>query len=159
MSGRRARRFLLEPQRRVPPPAEPSEFDVANAKAARRRARSVLAACRDLIRAVEDLEPMDRLGLLPDAAERFSAAADDLREQAGKLRHTLDDVTANYRVDAPLIPQPGLSGNTALNIEQTPLSTDEKIRRHFDQQLAAAVPDDRPKPGQHLKLGNRGSTS
>ncbi|OZF00819.1 hypothetical protein CH300_19955 [Rhodococcus sp. 15-1154-1] len=156
MSGRRSRRFLLDPEKRVKDDtAKPSEFDVNNAKAARRRARAVLGGCRDLIRAVEDIDAMDRHGLLPDAAERFSAAAEDLRELCGRLRHTLDDVTRDYRMETG----PQLSGNVALGAidpATDPLAAmHSQLRPAHGGRTTEIVGDGMPKPGQHLKLGQR----
>ncbi|WP_143545768.1 hypothetical protein [Rhodococcus sp. 14-2470-1a] len=157
-AGRRRRRFLLEPERRTPDGVAADAAAVEKAKLARRRARSVLHGCRDLIRAVEDLESMDRLGLLPDATERFSAAAEDLREAVGKLNVALDDVNGVTMNPEAWSMDAYLAAVSKMPTFENPLLTDDSVhtkRVHLDAEVHAspALNAYVPKPGEHLRLG------
>ncbi|WP_143545183.1 MULTISPECIES: hypothetical protein [unclassified Rhodococcus (in: high G+C Gram-positive bacteria)] len=145
----------------------------------RQRAREVRDAARlatlwmrDAIRAIEDLDYVDRVGFLAEGVDRLDAVAAELDQRLERLQTSLravldmaDDVSprvgwskladVNVRPLDPLV----IAANTAH--EMSPMARDAAARRNVERITervnnlygndALRTEPDVPKPGQHLK--------
>lgn len=184
-------RFLLSPDKRRHRPFRPEasqvqpemQDEMARRDDERQRAQDVRDAARlatlwmrDAIRAIEDLDYVDRVGFLSEGADRLDAVAAELDQRIERLQtalrtvlDTADDLSPRVgwsklaNVDVLPLEPLKIAANAAH--EMPPMERGESARRkifevtqHVNQALghlsgndALRATFDVPKPGQHLK--------
>ncbi|OZD74859.1 hypothetical protein CH273_25555 [Rhodococcus sp. 05-339-2] len=127
---------------------------------------------RDAIRAIEDLDYVDRVGFLSEGADRLDAVAAELDQRMERLQtalrivlDTAEDLSARVGwsklANVNMLPLDPLeiAANTAH--QMSPMARDAAARRNIDRITAHVnslhgndalrTEPDVPKPGQHLK--------
>ncbi|KQU52183.1 hypothetical protein ASG84_25485 [Rhodococcus sp. Leaf278] len=183
---RAGQRFLLSPEKRrgalpgIDPRVERAK-EQQRAQDVRDAARLATLWMRDAIRAIEDLDYVDRVGFLSEGADRLDAVAAELNQRIVRLQSNLRlvlesaappphlgtlqgrECSKQGSVDPLVVAALASAANTAH--EMPPMERGESARRkifevtqHVNQALghlsgndALRATFDVPKPGQHLK--------
>ncbi|OZE10240.1 hypothetical protein CH249_14260 [Rhodococcus sp. 05-2255-3B1] len=159
-------RFLLSPEKRRFDKGGLPGVDVREQKDnERQRAQDVRDAARlatlwmrDAIRAIEDLDYVDRVGMLAEGADRIDAVAAELNRRLERLRRALREVLTVAADPSPYISHGDIEANVETLMTRSPAETVtvyvNKVAEQFQHLTgndALRTEPDVPKPGQHLK--------
>lgn len=176
-------RFLLSPDKRKRRRPEASQVqpemqdEMARRDDERQRAQDVRDAARlatlwmrDAIRAIEDLDYVDRVGFLSEGADRLDAVAAELDQRIERLQtalrivlDTADDLSARVgwsklaKVDVLPLEPLKIAADTAHEMSPVQRAAMQKIQQIVQQSHplygndALRTEPEIPKPGQHFK--------
>ncbi|WP_206489319.1 hypothetical protein [Rhodococcus sp. KRD162] len=172
-------RFLLSPDKRYPKPYSRDSFDDAAGRTVpeirdevdrrdgeRQRAKSVHDAARmatlwmrDAIRAIEDLDYVDRVGFLAEGADRLDAVALELDQRLERLQTTLRAVLTAHEITPNVyVSNAAIESDIEKLMKRSPAMTAQVHINNMVEHVYQLSGNDAlrtepavPKPGQHLK--------